>query len=177
MKKRIRLQDGFLFYFLLAPDSVIYLEHIGIQASPQLRQHKLVPIFRLAHHPSNGFVDYISLPTAQSLGLAKITNNQVFLGVDNTNVIPQGSRGRKAIWLTSKIEFTRGLLIGDFAHIPSSDCGSWPAFWTTNNGESRTVDVPDPEKVLVLQRRHEWSDDVAYGYALALLFDYGGSDL
>jgi hypothetical protein len=70
------------------------------------------------------------------------------MGVDNTNIVPQNARGRKALWLTSKIEFTKGLLIGDFAHIPSSDCGSWPAFWTTNNGVSRTIEVPDPTKVL-----------------------------
>jgi hypothetical protein len=66
--------------------------------------------------PTNGFVDYTGLPLAKQLGLTKIVDKKVFLGVDNTNIVPQGSRGRRSLWLTSKIEFTHGLLIGDFAH-------------------------------------------------------------
>jgi hypothetical protein len=77
--------------------------------------------------PTHGSVDYISLADAQSSGLTKIIGNQVFMGVDNTTVIPTSSSdGRKSNWITSKTAFTHGLLIGDFAHIPGSDCGSWP---------------------------------------------------
>lgn len=25
--------------------------------------------------------------------------------------------------------YNKGLIIGDFAHMPGSDCGIWPAFW------------------------------------------------
>jgi hypothetical protein len=51
------------------------------------------------------------------------------MGVDNNTVIPASSTaGRKSIWIQGKPEndFLHGLLIGDFAHIPGSDCGSWP---------------------------------------------------
>jgi len=76
-------------------------------------------------------VDYVSLSDAQSLGLTKIIGNQIFLGVDNNTVLPaavgNGSNGRKSIWLESKNSFLHGVLIGDFAHMPGSDCGLWPA--------------------------------------------------
>ena len=77
--------------------------------------------------PTNGFVEYISLPEAQSLGLTKIIGNQVFMGVDNTSVISTSSMGRKSIWIESNDEFKHGILIGDFAHLPGGDCASWPA--------------------------------------------------
>jgi hypothetical protein len=78
--------------------------------------------------PTNGFVEYVSQATAQSLGLAKIVGNRVFMGVDNTTVLPVGStKGRKSIWITSKKEFKHGIMIGDFAHVPGSSCGTWPA--------------------------------------------------
>jgi hypothetical protein len=77
--------------------------------------------------PTNGFVQYVSQADAQSLGLTKIIGKQVYMGVDNNTVLPSGSTGRKSIWVTSNKEFTHGLLIGDFAHIPGSDCGTWPA--------------------------------------------------
>jgi len=69
----------------------------------------------------------MGLSEAQSLGLTYTVGNQVFLGVDNTTVIPSasgnGKNGRKSIWLESKNSFLHGILIGDFAHMPGSD---WP---------------------------------------------------
>jgi hypothetical protein len=50
------------------------------------------------------------------------------MGVDNTTVLSDTKTGkRKSIWVESVDEFTHGVLIGDFAHMPGSDCGSWPA--------------------------------------------------
>lgn len=58
-------------------------------------------------------------------------NDQVYFGVDNTTILPSavgnGDNGRKSTWLTSKKPFLHGLLIGDFAHMPGSECGLWPA--------------------------------------------------
>ncbi|PQE09322.1 hypothetical protein CJF31_00004158 [Rutstroemia sp. NJR-2017a BVV2] len=84
--------------------------------------------------PTHGNVDYVSLADAQKLGLTKVIGNQVFMGVDNTTVLKDTVNGkRKSIWVESVNEFTHGVLIGDFAHMPGSDCGSWPAFWTIRN--------------------------------------------
>lgn len=58
--------------------------------------------------------------------MTKIIGNQVYMSVDTTYNVPPG-RGRKSIWLESKDEFLHGILIGDFAHVPGSDCGTWPA--------------------------------------------------
>ncbi|KAH8811184.1 glycoside hydrolase family 16 protein [Xylogone sp. PMI_703] len=94
-------------------------------------------VFETEPDPTNGFVQYISQSDAQSAGMTKIINNQVYLGVDNSTVLPcsaSGCPGRKSIWLESRDEFLHGVLIGDFAHMPGSDCGLWPAFWTIRNG-------------------------------------------
>ncbi|KAF4628552.1 hypothetical protein G7Y89_g9596 [Cudoniella acicularis] len=92
--------------------------------------------------PTGGTVNYTTLAQAQALGLTKIVNNQVYFGAESTQVVSGiGSDfGRKSVWLQSNLEFTHGVLIGDFAHVPSSACGTWPAFWTihnegNNNGE------------------------------------------
>ncbi|KAI9735456.1 MAG: hypothetical protein M1818_006462 [Claussenomyces sp. TS43310] len=87
-----------------------------------------------ATDPTGGFVDYISQSDAETLGMTKILNEQVYLGVDNSSVISTSDEGRKSIWLESKESFLHGLLIGDFAHMPGSVCGTWPAFWTIRNG-------------------------------------------
>ncbi|KAH8594871.1 glycoside hydrolase family 16 protein [Bisporella sp. PMI_857] len=93
--------------------------------------------------PTNGFVDYISASDAQSSGLAKIVDNKVYLGVDNMTVLSTGGSGRKSIWITSKKPFLHGLLIGDFAHMPGSICGIWPAFWTIreDDGPYGEIDI------------------------------------
>ncbi|KAF4634225.1 hypothetical protein G7Y89_g3895 [Cudoniella acicularis] len=82
--------------------------------------------------PTNGTVDYISLEEAQSSGLTRIIDNQVYMGVENSSII-SAPNGRKSIWIESKDSFLHGLLIGDFAHIPGGTCGTWPGFWTIRN--------------------------------------------
>lgn len=48
------------------------------------------------------------------------------LGVDNTNVYGL-EEGRPSVRLESKQVYNSGLFIGDFAHMPPSVCGLWPA--------------------------------------------------
>ncbi|WDK11674.1 mixed-linked glucanase [Colletotrichum graminicola] len=80
--------------------------------------------------PSNGFVRYQSQPDALAKGLYSINPNTkaVTLGVDNTNVYGL-DEGRPSLRLESKRQYNHGLFIGDFAHMPPSVCGLWPAFW------------------------------------------------
>lgn len=93
--------------------------------------------------PTGGFVNYVSVEDAQNLGLARTIGNQVYLGVDNSTVLSSTGTGRKSIWLTSKTPFLHGLLIGDFAHMPGSICGTWPAFWTIreDDGPYGEIDI------------------------------------
>jgi Glycosyl hydrolases family 16 len=81
--------------------------------------------------PTHGFVQYQSQDAATASGLAKIDGNTVRLGVDNTTTV-QGGRG--SVRLESTATYTHGLFIGDFAHMPGSICGIWPAFWTYGDG-------------------------------------------
>src|ERR1700761_4239457 len=70
-------------------------------------------------------------------GLISVGNNSVRIAADSTNKAPGG---RNSVRLTSKAAYNSGLIILDLAHMPGSDCGAWPAFWTVgpdwpNNGE------------------------------------------
>ncbi|KAJ0289709.1 hypothetical protein COL940_001351 [Colletotrichum noveboracense] len=80
--------------------------------------------------PSNGFVRYQTQPDALAKGLYSINpdTQAVTLGVDDTNVYAL-SEGRPSVRLESKQVYNGGLFIGDFAHMPPSVCGLWPAFW------------------------------------------------
>jgi hypothetical protein len=75
----------------------------------------------------DGFVDYVSAGEAQQLGLLKTQNNQVYMGVDTTSFLDPNGAGRKSIRVTSKTSYNGALVIADFAHVPGSACGSWPA--------------------------------------------------
>ena len=50
------------------------------------------------------------------------------MGADHTNVA--SGRGRNSVRISSKEPYTHGLFVLDMEHMPSSQCGSWPAFWT-----------------------------------------------
>ncbi|KAF5016056.1 hypothetical protein F66182_12390, partial [Fusarium sp. NRRL 66182] len=101
--------------------------------------------FFTASDPTHGFVQYVNANTAQALGLAQIVNNtQTYIGVDNLTTLnyPGGdpptdriANGRKSIRLESRQTFDQGVLIADFAHLPSSVCGTWPAYWTYDHAE------------------------------------------
>jgi len=86
--------------------------------------------FYTGEDPTNGLVSYVDQSTAQSSGLIKETDGGFYIGVDNTNSV--GEEGRPSVRLESKNSYESGLIILDLAHMPSSACGTWPAFWTTD---------------------------------------------
>lgn len=66
---------------------------------------------------------------AYGYAVVNTTTNRVRLSVDSTNTYdPDGSLGgRPSIRIESKQPVNQGLVIGDFAHMPGSVCGTWPA--------------------------------------------------
>ncbi|TKA77836.1 hypothetical protein B0A49_01444 [Cryomyces minteri] len=93
--------------------------------------------FFTAADPTAGFVSYVNQATAQSSGLINSTATSVYMGVDHTNVTPNG---RPSVRLTSTKSYNSGLIILDLNHMPGGICGTWPAFWTfgpnwPNSGE------------------------------------------
>ncbi|PHH65866.1 hypothetical protein CDD81_1235 [Ophiocordyceps australis] len=84
--------------------------------------------------PSNGFAAYQSRAAALDRGLYDIDHKTgvVRLGVDNVNTYAL-DQGRPSIRLESKQTFHHGLFIADFLHMPPSECGLWPAFWSYGN--------------------------------------------
>ncbi|KAG9727864.1 endo-1,3(4)-beta-glucanase, partial [Aureobasidium melanogenum] len=77
--------------------------------------------------PTHGFVQYIDESSAWNTGLISNSNDKVYIGVDHTNVQPNG---RPSIRLTSKNAYNSGtLVILDLEHMPGNACGAWPAFW------------------------------------------------
>ncbi|KAN0098597.1 glycoside hydrolase family 16 protein [Hyaloscypha variabilis] len=78
--------------------------------------------------PTNGFVKYASSALANTSSLAGYSGNSIYLGVDSTTVNPTG--GRASVRVSSQKSYTHGLFIADIAHMPSSTCGLWPAWWT-----------------------------------------------
>lgn len=88
--------------------------------------------------PTNGFVSYVDLETANRTGLAglassKSFDNAVYLGVDwwSLNVTPVG---RPSTRVESKDTFNHSLWVADIKHMPGGICGSWPAFWLLGTG-------------------------------------------
>ncbi|KAL8690262.1 MAG: hypothetical protein Q9224_004446 [Gallowayella concinna] len=79
--------------------------------------------------PTHGYVNYLDQPAADSLDLYNVSNGQVTWGVDHTNIA--SGRGRNSIRLTSKAQYTHGLVILDVAHMPGSICGVWPALYVS----------------------------------------------
>jgi len=76
----------------------------------------------------------LSQSAAQSDGLYKTINGQVFIGVDNTTTLSPTGTGRNSVKIMSNDAYTHALVIADLAHIPASECGSWPAFWMLGSG-------------------------------------------
>ncbi|KAI4174133.1 MAG: hypothetical protein LQ348_006428 [Seirophora lacunosa] len=91
--------------------------------------------------PTHGYVNYVDQATADSMDMFNVSNGQVTFGVDHTNIA--SGRGRTSIRLTSKAQYTHGLVILDLAHMPGSICGTWPAFWMTgpNWPHSGEIDI------------------------------------
>ncbi|KAG7357382.1 glycosyl hydrolase family 16 protein [Nitzschia inconspicua] len=119
---------------------------------------------------SNGYIDYVSEDRAKTIAIANITHE-----TDELDVFYRGRRGlsnvvdalgkssakkepflylktsptdagpRESIRLEGKRRFNRGLFIIDVRHMPAG-CGTWPAFWLTDeanwpvNGEIDIVE-------------------------------------
>ncbi|KAH6851998.1 concanavalin A-like lectin/glucanase domain-containing protein [Alternaria alternata] len=81
---------------------------------------------------THGLAFYVSKEEATELGLARIEDGKVRLGVDTNQVLtpkePGEGYGRKSIRLEGVQTFDNGLFIADFDHLPSG-CGMWPALW------------------------------------------------
>ncbi|KAI1381921.1 glycoside hydrolase family 16 protein [Hypoxylon crocopeplum] len=94
--------------------------------------------FFTGNDPSNGFVDYQSKEDALAMNLVSIDSeySSVRLGVDSNNTYSTSDKGRPSVRLTSFEGFTHGLFIADVYHMPSSTCGTWPAFWAFNNEDN-----------------------------------------
>ncbi|KAK7747682.1 hypothetical protein SLS62_008927 [Diatrype stigma] len=93
--------------------------------------------------PTQGFVKYQTAIEANAGSLAGFANDAVFLGVDSKASNPAG--GRASTRVNTKKTYTKGLFISDIAHMPSSTCGVWAAYWTfgdgwPNNGEIDIVE-------------------------------------
>ena len=83
-------------------------------------------------------MNYVDQGTAQGAGLIGVNNGVVTIKSDNTNVA--SGRGRNSVRVTSKKQYTHGLVALDLGHMPGAACGIWPAFWMTgpnwpNSGE------------------------------------------
>ena len=71
---------------------------------------------------------YVNETVARAMGLIWETDTLVYIGVDHTNVIgPYCPRGRPSVRLESQKNYTHGLFIGSFWHMPGGQCGAWPA--------------------------------------------------
>ena len=63
--------------------------------------------FFTAADPTEGYVVYEPLSTAEAAGLVSTANNQVYLGVDHTTLNPSG--GRESVRLSSNQEWGEGM--------------------------------------------------------------------
>ena len=76
--------------------------------------------------PTTGFVQYLDYNHATSSKLIGSVSGASFIGVDSTS---QSAQGRASVRISSVKSYNKGLVIGDFAHVPDGTCGVWPAFW------------------------------------------------
>ena len=72
-------------------------------------------------------MNYVDQATAQGAGLVQQRGSSVYLGVDSQTMSP--ANGRMSVRLESKASYDQGLIVLDLAHMPGTQCGTWPAFW------------------------------------------------
>jgi hypothetical protein len=78
---------------------------------------------------TGGCANYVSKQDATSMGLARTTGDQVYLGVDNSSIydVTQPDAGRKSVRLEGHDTIDSGIIITDFEHLPANVCGMWPS--------------------------------------------------
>ncbi|KAH9900137.1 hypothetical protein F4778DRAFT_158388 [Xylariomycetidae sp. FL2044] len=81
--------------------------------------------FSTAVDANGGYVSYQNRDKAESLGLVKYDDGEMYIGVEHSET---GS-ARKSVRLESQTEYNKGLIIADFSYLPKPTCGAWPAFW------------------------------------------------
>ncbi|KAF1975347.1 hypothetical protein BU23DRAFT_588682 [Bimuria novae-zelandiae CBS 107.79] len=80
--------------------------------------------------PTGGFVQYVPFDVAANTQLIGNGSDQIYLGVDSSNIYTPGGPGRPSVRIESKLTFTEGLFVIDLLHVPVG-CGTWLALWTT----------------------------------------------
>jgi len=89
-------------------------------------------VYFTGNDPTHGYVYYASKDQAKQWQYVTVQNNQAIIKSDSTTV--SSGSGRGSVRISSPISFSKGLVIGDFGHMPEG-MGTWPAFWTcTANG-------------------------------------------
>ena len=86
-------------------------------------------IYYQEYDPTNGYVNYLDESDAQNANLISVDNGVVTIRSDSSNIA--SGRGRNSVRITSRNQYTHGLVVLDLQHMPSAACGIWPAFWTT----------------------------------------------
>jgi hypothetical protein len=84
--------------------------------------------------PTKGFFKYQNQEYAIKQNLVGYLEDtqSVFMGVDYTT---KDTAGRASVRLESKKSWNHGLMIADIRHMPSSECGSWPAMWLLSSSD------------------------------------------
>lgn len=85
--------------------------------------------FDVENDPTNDYVNYLDASDAQAANLAGVVDGVVTIRSDSSNIA--SGRGRESVRVTSRNQYTHGLVNLDLAHMPGSSRGVWPAFWMT----------------------------------------------
>ena len=68
-------------------------------------------------------MNYVDRDTANQNGYIDTVDNQVYLGVDYTNVV--NGNGRDSVRICSNAVYNYGLVVLDVSHMPGGICGTW----------------------------------------------------
>eukprot|EP01084_Bolivina_argentea_P047261 87070_1 len=109
--------------------------------------------FRFDMQHNGVFDQFVDEQTARSKGMINTTATTAYIGTDYTNKC--SSSGRPAIQIESYKLYDQGLFILDASHMPQG-CGTWPAFWLTNQSHWPTWGEID-----IIEGIDLWTDDAS----------------
>lgn len=98
--------------------------------------------------PTHGSVNYVSQDTAQTNGLAGVTNGVARIAVDSTSTLPMGTN-RNSVRISSTKTYSKGLFVYNVTHMPTGPT-TWPALWSTDGGN-----WPNNGEIDVIEGVHE----------------------